>query len=65
MGRRRMSRGWSVWPARGVPTDVVRAELADERARAATWYHDLELDPARRDTLVQEALERQRARASG
>ncbi len=51
--------------ARGVPTDVVRAELADERARAATWYHDLELDPARRDTLVQEALERQRARASG
>ncbi len=50
---------------RGVAVDVVRAELADERERAATWYHELEADPARRASLVREALERQRARAAG
>lgn len=44
---------------RGIPIDMVRAELADERERAAAWYHDLEADPTRRETLVQDALERQ------
>lgn len=51
--------------ARGIPVDLVRAELADERARAADWYHDLEAEPARREALVQDALERQRTRAVG
>ena len=51
--------------ARGVPVDMVRAEFADERTRAAAWYHDLEAEPARREALVQDALERQRTRAVG
>jgi len=40
----------------------VAATLDAERARVATWYAELDADPARREVLVREALERQRAR---
>jgi len=39
----------------------VAATLDAERARVATWYAELDADPARREVLVREALERQRA----
>ncbi len=43
----------------------VTAALDAERARVIAWYAELDADPARREALAREALERQRARVDG
>jgi len=50
---------------RGQSVEQVRAELAAERDRILTWRRDLDADPVRLEALINEARERQRARASG
>ncbi len=49
---------------RGVPVGQLYGELAEERARVAAWYQDLEANPEWREALVREARERRRARAA-
>lgn len=49
----------------GRSVEQVMTDLAAQRDHVAEWYRGLEADPARREALVQEALERQRARATG
>ncbi len=46
----------------GVPVEQVRAESLVETERVLAWWKEVEADPARREEVVRDARERQRAR---
>lgn len=62
-GRRLYERGvQDIAATRGQPVEQVRAELAADLEQKRAWRRDLEADPARRDALIQESCQQQRAR---
>ncbi len=48
---------------RDLPVGEAHADLATDLARIVAWRRELEVDPERKEALVKEARERQRARA--
>lgn len=64
-GRRVRERGVrGIAAERGQPVDQVRAELDAELTRKIAWYRELQADPARLESLVQESQDQQHARAA-
>lgn len=62
-GRRLYERGvQDIAATRGQPVEQVRAELAADLEQKRAWRRDLAADPARRDALIQESWQQQRAR---
>ncbi len=53
----------SIAAKRGLPVDVVRAEVTADLERKIAIRRDLEADPARLESLIEEFRERQRTRS--
>ena len=52
----------SIAEKRSLPVEQVRIDVAADFDRIVAWHRELEADPARLESLVQESWEQQRAR---
>lgn len=65
-GRRSHERGLrEIAKQRQLPLEQVRADVAADFEQKLAWWKDVQSDPARLQALVNEARERQKARATG